>query len=203
MLTGQFFLDWILPEADPELRIGFSNWWGNRVRGDRKKGRAGKDEISGPVPAQCDPARELETIPHTLSHLEEKDLGFIFQHQSDLGFSGCKEETLRHFSFPSRTGAEVLKGNPPKMVPCGKSSESSSGAGDNRSLWGSVTSAASWSWCVIAHAGYRIWNLLPFNQTFIQWIFFFISTVCYELSYELEINMKWVQQTGNCLHGAE
>lgn len=56
MLTGQFFLDWILPEADPEPRIGFSNWWGNRVRGDRKKGRAGKDEISGPVPAQCDPA---------------------------------------------------------------------------------------------------------------------------------------------------
>ena len=43
MLTGQFFLDWILPEADPEPRIGFSNWWGSRVRGDRKKGRAGKE----------------------------------------------------------------------------------------------------------------------------------------------------------------
>ena len=43
MLTGQFFLDFILPEADPEPRIGFSNWWGRKVRGDRKKGRAGKE----------------------------------------------------------------------------------------------------------------------------------------------------------------
>lgn len=205
MLIGQFLLDWILPEADSEARIGFSNWWGSRVRGAR--GKVGQVKMWSRVQSQLSVtlqgALEQKPTPHTLSHLEEKDLGFIFQHQSALGFSGCREETPRHFSFPSRTGAEVLKGNPLKLVPCGKSSESSSGAGVNRSLRRSVTSAASWSWCVTVHAACRIWNLLSFNLTFTKWIFFLILTMCYELSYELEIHMKWVQQIGNYLHGAE
>lgn len=152
--------DSLSQESSSSIRHSWRSWG---------KGRKENKGESGPTPAWAWWCRQnrAETTPQTLSHLEGTELGFYTSLSHQLPW--VKEGNSWALWLP-REGAVVVKVNPLKKVPCGKSEESAGDAGCNRDLRGYVTCMAPRACCGTAPVVYGIWNLPSCHQPFIQQI---------------------------------